>query len=205
MKVLSWNVQGLGSMEHCLVMKNMLHKYKVQIALIKESKLSLISDSVAKELWGSRHVGWSCADAVGSTGGILLLLDSCHVSVSYSWKGEFSISAVVEDHRMSKKWLMSFVYGPTSNQSRELLWKALDLVRSKWNCPWCAGGNWNMIRFPCERLGATKFSSEIQAFSDWINAHNLMDLHLNGGQFTSSNHQSPPTMSRLDRSPVSGD
>lgn len=50
MKVLSWNVQALGSMEHCLVMKNMLHKYKVQIALIKESKLSLISDSVAKEL-----------------------------------------------------------------------------------------------------------------------------------------------------------
>ena len=38
----------------------------------------------------------------------------------------------------------------------------------------------------------------MNSFSDWINSHSLVDLRLGGAFFTWSNHQSPPSISRLD-------
>lgn len=45
----------------------------------------------------------------------------------------------------------------------------------------------------------------IQAFSDWINSHSLVDLPLGGARFTWSNHQDTPILSHLERFLVSGD
>eukprot|EP00268_Persea_americana_P044429 TRINITY_DN44921_c0_g1_i1.p1 TRINITY_DN44921_c0_g1~~TRINITY_DN44921_c0_g1_i1.p1 ORF type:complete len:102 (-),score=4.95 TRINITY_DN44921_c0_g1_i1:534-839(-) len=43
----------------------------------------------------------------------------------------------------------------------------------------------------------------MEAFSNWIDYHYLIDLQLEGN--TWSNHQNPPTLSRLDRSLVTDD
>lgn len=37
-------------------------------------------------------------------------------------------------------------------------------------------GDFNIIRFPEEKLGGCRLSPEMQAFSDWINSHALLDL-----------------------------
>lgn len=42
-------------------------------------------------------------------------------------------------------------------------------------------------------------------FSDWINRHSLIDLHLGGARYTWSNHQIPPSLSRIGRLLVSGE
>lgn len=78
-------------------------------------------------------------------------------------------------------------------------WKELDGIRRRWNGPWCVGGDWNVVRFPGEKLGGYRTSSDMQAFSDWINTNSLIDLQLNGATFTWSSHQSPPSMSKIDR------
>lgn len=62
----------------------MLSKYKVQITLIQETKLGVMHDSVAKQLWGSKRVGWLSVDAVGSTRGVLILWDSRYVAATDS-------------------------------------------------------------------------------------------------------------------------
>ena len=89
----------------------------------------------------------------------------------------------------------------------EEFWNELDLVRGRWNGAWCIGGDWNIIRFPGEKLGGCKFTADIRRFSEWINSHSLVDLLLGGASFTWSSHrtQSHPAMSRLDRFLVSTD
>lgn len=42
MKILSWNVRGLGGATRRLVVKETLRSNKVQIALIQETKLSFV-------------------------------------------------------------------------------------------------------------------------------------------------------------------
>lgn len=45
----------------------------------------------------------------------------------------------------------------------------------------------------------------MREFSEWIDAHSLVDLQLSGGNFTWSNHQETSTLARLDIFLVSTD
>lgn len=176
----------------------------VHIAMLKESKLR-VSDRVVNGVWSRRHVKWVSLDAVGTAGGLLVMWDTQSVAVLNSWKGDFSLSVLVEDLRNSAKWLLTSLYGPNSSEKRKEFWNELDMIRRRWNGPWCIGGDWNIIRFPSEKLGGTRISADMRLFSDWINPHSLVDLQLKGASFTWSNHQSNPAMSRLDRFLVTTD
>ena len=48
-------------------------------------------------------------------------------------------------------------------------------------------------------------TKEMSSFLDWINSQTLVDLNLKGAAFTQSNHQNPPTMSKLVRFLVSSE
>lgn len=87
----------MGSAARRLRVNELLHRNKVQIALVQESKFSSLSEKIVEEVWGSRFVNWVSVDAVGSAGGFLLLWDTRHVTVSNNWKGEFTVSVEVED------------------------------------------------------------------------------------------------------------
>ena len=58
------------------------------------------------------------------------------------------------------------------------------------------GGDFNIIRFPSERLGAGRFTRCMYDFSNFISHHGLMDIPLEGGLFSWSNSSSA---SRIDR------
>ena len=50
-------------------------------------------------------------------------------------------------------WAFSGVYGPQSDRERPLMWDELSGLASWWGTPWCVGGDFNVVRFPTERLG----------------------------------------------------
>ena len=39
------------------------------------------------------------------------------------------------------------------------MWEELADLNSWWNLPWCVGEDFNLVRFPSERLGAEKLYS----------------------------------------------
>jgi hypothetical protein len=53
--------------------------------------------------------------------------------------------------------------------------------------PWCFGGDLNVVRFPSERSDDSGFSAAMEEFSEFIFVQRLVDLPLQGGQFTWSN------------------
>lgn len=103
----------------------------------------------------------------------------------------------------NSKWLLTSVYGPKNSKRRMEFRKELVMIRGRWNGAWCIGGDWNVIRFPSERLGGSKITNDMRCFSDWVNSHSLVDLQLSSAYFTWSNHQSHHAMSKLDRFSVS--
>lgn len=66
--------------------------------------------------------------------------------------------------------MITSIYGPNLSQRRSDLWRELDAVRGNWNGPWCVGGDWNVFRFPSERLGEQRPDANMRAFSDWMNS-----------------------------------
>jgi hypothetical protein len=58
-----------------------------------------------------------------------------------------------------------------------------------------------VVRFPSERSGATGFSTAMEEFSEFIFTQRLVDIPLQGGQFTWSNNQVWSTIDRFLLSP----
>ncbi len=76
------------------------------------------------------------------------------------------------------------VYGPNNDCDRRLMWDELADIHNWWDVPWCVGGDFNVVRFPLERVGSESFSSPMYDFSDFISDHGLLDIPLLGGIFT---------------------
>ena len=76
------------------------------------------------------------------------------------------------------------------------MWEKLVGLNNWWNLSWCLGGDFNVISFPSERLGAGRFTCCMYDFSNFISLHGLMDNPLEGGLYTWSNSTSA---TRLDR------
>ena len=81
MKVLSWNVCGLGGASRRLAVKEMVRSQKAQIAMLQGSKLKGVSKRFVKEIWGRRNIKWVAVDAVGAAGRLLMLWNTRSVSM----------------------------------------------------------------------------------------------------------------------------
>ena len=110
-------------------------------------------------------------------------------SVSCHWKG-------VND---GLEWVGTGLYGPTNDLLRRELWAELQSVHLVWNLPWVVFGDFNVVRFPSERLGCTRLTPPMVDSSDFFESSHLVDLPLGGGPYTWSNGSTIPSMSRIDR------
>ena len=107
--------------------------------------------------------------------------------------GECVVSCKFRNVADCFKWVFSGVYGTSNDLARKFLWEELAGVHSWLSLP----------RGIAERKGATRISSGMGDFSEFISDHALIDFPLEGGSFTWSNNHTPPSMSRLDKFLVS--
>jgi hypothetical protein len=91
------------------------------------------------------------------------------------------------------------VYGPNDDVERKYLWDELVGLMSWWELPWCIGGDFNVVRFPCERSRRFQTITAMLDFSEFIFDQGLMDIPLVGGNFTWSNNRDLQSWSRIDR------
>jgi hypothetical protein len=91
--------------------------------------------------------------SVGASGGILLMWDRRVVEKIDEAVGDFSVSCRFRGVIDQFEWAFSGVYGPQTDRERSLMWDELAGLASWWGIPWCVGGDFNVIRFPTERLG----------------------------------------------------
>lgn len=78
MKIISWNVRGLGARPKRALIKDLLSRENPDLVILQESKLTKVDRGMIKSVWSSRHVGWVTLEAMGSVGGILIMWkESC--------------------------------------------------------------------------------------------------------------------------------
>ena len=96
-------------------------------------------------------------------------------------------------------WACSGVYGPNDNNLRGQMLDELIGIQQLWEVPWCYIGDFNIVRFPSERLGGLRLTPTMENFSEFIQELSLIDLPLEGGNYTWSSGSDQPSMSRIDR------
>ena len=205
LKILSWNVRGLNEKEKWLKVCNFLRSWRADIVCLQETKLEWVTRGIVRSIWSCPYIDWLYLGSEGASGGILLMWDRRVVEKIEEAVGFFSISCRFKNVSDQFEWAFTGIYGPNLNRNRQFMWEELAGLNSWWNLPWCLGGDFNVIRFPSERLGAGRFTRCMYDFSDFISLHGLMDNPLEEGFYTWSNSTSASRIDRFLLSPVLAD
>ena len=171
----------------------------------QETKLDSVNSAVVKSLWSSPFVDWEALDAIHTAGGVILAWDTRVYKKIDSMVGCFFVSVLLKDVVDGFDWMCIGVCGLNVDGLRDALWTELDIMRGRWSAVWCLFGDFNIIRYPVERLGCSSFSPAMYKFLDFIERNLLVDIPLVGGEYTLFCDLENPSMSRIDRVLVSVD
>lgn len=190
MRILSYNVRGLGGRVKRKVIKKLIQKEEVDVVCIQESKLSKLDLRMGGEMWGDKEVEWREVEAVNNAGGVITMwgrgnlqindvfLGNNVVGIKGMWKEEMYDTAIVN------------VYSPCNMAGKRALWDELLDLRNSWgDGVWVVTGDFNAVRKKKERMGRNSTNGsasniEIAEFNNFIDAMRLQDLPMIGQLFT---------------------
>jgi len=201
MKVLSYNVRGLGSGVKRVEVRRLVSEKHPMVMCIQETKLSVLTDQVIKTVWGDNPCGYSFPPSIGASGGLVTVRDSTRVNVwsSMSFGHVLVIKGTVI--LTAEDFVIINVYAPCDLVGKKLLWNSLNsLVLNNSEVCLCVCGDFNSVRCVDERKGRGDVFRQTDAdcFNKFIIDSSLIDLPICGRLFTWYKGDGV-TMSRLDR------
>lgn len=81
MKIISWNVRGLGRIEKRREVRQLVRENNPFKLCIQETKLAIFDDFVCKSIWLVDGVRYSFQPSSGASGGLVTLWDNNEVEV----------------------------------------------------------------------------------------------------------------------------
>ncbi|KAL4367327.1 hypothetical protein GQ457_05G024700 [Hibiscus cannabinus] len=75
MRMLSWNVRGLGKAAKRRAVQKVIRQHRCELALLQKMKLEVVTDVIVRRIWISDNFEYLFAPKVGRTGGILVIWD----------------------------------------------------------------------------------------------------------------------------------
>lgn len=96
MKIMTWNVRGLGKSEKRSRVRNVIKEKKVDVMFIQETKRSQIDESFVRSIWPWEMMEFAAVDSDGSAGGLLSIWnpDTFTMSESCGNRNVLAISGI---------------------------------------------------------------------------------------------------------------
>ena len=199
MRVLSWNVRGLGNAARRGQVRTYIHKERIDIVGLQETVKQDFSNHELNELAGGLNFIWLWLSARGRSWGILLGLKSDFLELESHEVKEFCICATIRNRISNFRWILIIVYGPAHHDLSPRFLEELDNCCYAATLPLLLGGDFNLIR-ACEEKSSDNYNLPlIREFSNFIGKHQLREVAKGGNKFIWTNKQLSPTMVIHDR------
>jgi exonuclease III len=183
MKIISWNVRGVGRRSKRRLIKEKLVNSKADVVILQETKKAEFQRKLIGSIWGVRYTDWVSIPSNGSSGGILVMWKTKSVSVMEAVIGNFSVSIKIQAIN-GRGWWLSGVYGPNKTREREEFWEELAGLYGLCGPRWCVGGDFNVVRFPSEKSSGGRMTRSMRAFNNFLQDTNMRDPNLLNAEFT---------------------
>ncbi|MCH83336.1 endonuclease/exonuclease/phosphatase family protein [Trifolium medium] len=181
MKILSWNIRGLGGMEKKKEVRNLVREKNLLFLCLQETKLGVCDDFLCASLWGNSPLGYFFRPSVGASGGLLILWDAVEVEVWYS----VSFNHVLMLHgrflKSNETFSLFNVYALCETMAKQALWVSLtgrlQLLSGQ---KVCVCGDFNAVRSDEERHSVRHGfrNPDMIPFNQFIDDNGLVDLPL---------------------------
>ncbi|KAK4269266.1 hypothetical protein QN277_022450 [Acacia crassicarpa] len=176
-----WNSRGAANRGFATVLKDLKFRYKLDIVVILEPRISGPQAERVIKGWGFNN--WVRMESVGFTGGIWIVWERKDLEVEVIVKKEQFIHC-----RLclgSENMLFTAVYVSPNEQRRRELWEDVQGMAADIAEPWMIVGDFNEIRSPLEQKGGGRVS-EVRCgrFNEWIQQCGLVDVESKGPFYT---------------------
>ncbi|KAH7666231.1 RNA-directed DNA polymerase protein [Dioscorea alata] len=199
MKILSWNVRGLGKPSKRHLVKEIISSSRSDIICLQETKLQDVHKSTWRTIGGVRLNSFDFLPAQGSAGGIIVAWDRAQALGTLFHKETFSISIKFMNTSNNFTWICTCVYGPVTRSLKVEFWNELRNIRNLHALPWVICGDFNTTFSLDDKNTGDLNSKDISTSQSFLDDLNLIDPPLHGRSYTWSNGQSVPIWIRLDR------
>ncbi|KAK8677347.1 hypothetical protein V6N13_142891 [Hibiscus sabdariffa] len=185
MRVLSWNVRGLGSSVKRSAIHKVLRQQRIEMVFLVETKLEVVSEAVVKSLWWTDSYSFLVSASEGLSGSIIIIWEvgKFVVSVSYIDPNFVLLRGTwcVED------WACAMIafYAPCGFMLQQDLWRKLVSMIGSLTEPICCGGDFNVVLSLDERrrcvgdkrvmAGFASFVEEFCGLEQFILKHRVSD------------------------------
>jgi exonuclease III len=125
MKILSWNVRGLGGILKRPEVRKLLSEKNPSIVCLQETKLSVIDEALCMSLWGFVSHSYFFRPSEGASGGLLTIWDTSLVEVWSSVSIEHALLIHGWFIDSNDEFYVFNIYAPCDNGAKQLLWNSL--------------------------------------------------------------------------------
>ncbi|KAL8469586.1 hypothetical protein ACS0TY_032435 [Phlomoides rotata] len=140
MKILSYNVRGLGKKAKRRGIKDLIRKHKIDLCCIQETQLEEITKIRCTGLWGDGSFEWAYREDDGRSGGILSIWISEVFWKSSLWhsRGILVVNGFFTEDGV--RGVLINVYTPCLSSEQAALWDTIKLIVEQNNdaqiCVW---------------------------------------------------------------------
>jgi exonuclease III len=184
MKILMWNVRGLGKPARRRQVREYILHENIDFIGLQETIKQDFSESILRDLAGSCNVSWFWSPSYGHSGGILVNVQGDILEVENHTARTYSIQTTIRNRLTNFKWDVVMVYGPTHHDfSLDFLAELSDIC-SHSGLPLVLGGDFNLIRSEDEKNSENYNQQLMDSFNNFIGDHHLREVTRAGPKFT---------------------
>ena len=192
MKILFWNVRGLGNAGRRKLLLELLNKHSFDGICLQETIKSSFKKRELDRFAGQKDMLWSWVPYSGHSGGLLMGVDKDLAEVSEETMGIFFQSCTLTMKADKFVWKLFNIYGPAHDDRKlDFIDEIQSAVESS-EIPVLLGGDFNLIRRIEEKSSGNVNYLLMDAFNEMIHTTGLRELHRSGSRYTWSNKQTPP-------------
>nr|ABD32574.2 Endonuclease/exonuclease/phosphatase [Medicago truncatula] len=187
MKILSYNVRGLGSFEKRAEVRNFIREKNPFVVCLQESKLSMVDDYIINSIWGNVGCEYSYQASIGASGGLLTVWNPLLVEVWCTITFRYVLIIKVKVLSTDQDFIIANVYAPCDTLAKQDLWVRLSqFLTANGDVNVCVCGDFNYVRSEEERRGRNVVFRQVDAdnFNNFIDISFLIDLPICGRLFT---------------------
>lgn len=190
MKIMTYNMRGLGGRVKRKVIRKIIQDEEVDVVCIQESKLTKLDARVCGELWGECEVEWREVEAINSAGGVVTLWGNGNFQISDQFLGSNVIGLKGIWKEETEETVIVNIYSPCNMAGKRAVWNEILDLRARWgDSLWVVAGDFNAVRKKEERKSRSNsncptLTSEMVEFNNFIEDIRLQDILMIGQLFT---------------------
>jgi exonuclease III len=200
--VFVWNAHGPNMRARREAIREFLMQERVSVACLVETKLDVLPQAMASELFGMSF-DYVLLPSFGASGGIVLTWNHDIWTTSSQTVRQFSVQATLQSEAIPSAtpapWSLAVVYSPVDESLKQTFLNELRDLRVATNIPLLIVGDFNLIYQATDKNNDRLNLRAMRQFRRALDDMQLQELHLHGRLYTWSNERRHPTLVRLDR------